>query len=266
MVAVAQSRREFAQQSLAFIKKHGFDGLDLDWEYPANRGSPAGDRERFTLLVKQLRKTFDKDATECGGRKWLLTAAVGAGKEVIDSGYDVPAIAPCFDFISLMAYDFHGKLGGVTGHHSALFAHDGETGEQRYLNVDWAAQYWMQMGCPREKLVIGIPMFARTFKLRSPSANALGAPVLDAGEAGMYTREKGLLAYYEVYQLHKMAERDQWVAYEDIDSVREKARYVKVNGYGGVMTWCLDLDDFSGTLCGEGKYPLWSAVTAELLA
>ena len=42
-----------------------------------------------------------------------------------------------------------------------------------------------------------------------------------------------------------------------------QVRYVRANGYGGVMTWSLPLDDFTGKLCGQGRYPLWSAVNTE---
>ena len=52
MVATADSRQDFADHSLAFLKSRGFDGLDLDWEYPANRGSPPEDKNRFTRLVE----------------------------------------------------------------------------------------------------------------------------------------------------------------------------------------------------------------------
>ena len=54
MVASDASRREFATTTVDFLRKHGFDGLDLDWEYPANRGSPASDRGRFIELLKVL--------------------------------------------------------------------------------------------------------------------------------------------------------------------------------------------------------------------
>ena len=63
---------------------------------------------------------------------------------------------------------------------------------------DWAARYWVSKGCPKDKLVIGIPTYARTFTLRSSSDSSLGALVTGGGAAGTYTREGGFLAYYEV--------------------------------------------------------------------
>lgn len=52
MVATQGSRQEFATSTVKFLRDHGFDGLDLDWEYPAGRGSPPGDKQKFVELVK----------------------------------------------------------------------------------------------------------------------------------------------------------------------------------------------------------------------
>ena len=63
---------------------------------------------------------------------------------------------------------------------------------------DWAAGYLVSRGCPKHKLVIGIPTYARTFTLRSSADTSLGAPASGGGAAGTYTREEGFLSYYEV--------------------------------------------------------------------
>ena len=47
-------RRTFARSALGFIRRHNFDGLDLDWEYPGKRGGAEQDKDNFILLIQEL--------------------------------------------------------------------------------------------------------------------------------------------------------------------------------------------------------------------
>ena len=75
MVATPTSRDHFISTSIDFLRERNFDGLDLDWEYPADRGSPPEDRARFTALVQELRAAFDAEGQGTNRPPLLLTAA-----------------------------------------------------------------------------------------------------------------------------------------------------------------------------------------------
>lgn len=107
LVRSANSRAKFVAHVSKFIEKYGFDGLDLDWEYPVcwqvdcKKGNK-DEKEGFTELVKLLSEEFKP-------RGWLLSSAVSPSITVIDAGYDVPKLAEYFDWIAVMTYDFHGQ-------------------------------------------------------------------------------------------------------------------------------------------------------------
>jgi len=269
------SRQTFIFSAIPYLRKHNFDGLDVDWEYPKS-----SDRDNFVAYLKELKESFDYEAAETGNERLLLSAAVPVGPDNVRGGYDVPAVSKYLDFINLMAYDFHGKWEKQAGHNAPLFAPSSDSEWRKQLSVSFAAKMWTRLGTPKEKLVIGMPTYGRSFTLSDPSQYLVNSPAKDGGEAGEYTREAGFLAYYEVcdmmiegasyiwddeMKVPYLVQGDQWVGFDDERSIRNKMDWVKTNGYGGAMVWSVDMDDFNGTVCGSGvKYPLIGAMREEL--
>ncbi|BFZ13108.1 hypothetical protein BsWGS_16147 [Bradybaena similaris] len=275
MTANKDNLAEFINTTIPFLRSRNFDGLDLDWEYPNSGANPAEDKQRYAMLCEELRAAFEKEAS--GDRRLLLTGAVAAGKYTIDTSYNVPRIAAAFDIIHIMTYDLRGTWNGKTGHHSPLKAGSWEANEERYLNIEWAANYWASLGAPKNKLAIGLPLYAKTFTLQSASRPEVGGPISGDGLPGKYTQQRGSLSYYEVCSLRNqsttyeirdqkvpyLVSGDQWVGYDSPASISEKVQFVLEQGFGGIMVWDLSMDDFSGRFCGQGSYPLVNAIHSQ---
>ncbi|XP_064085061.1 probable chitinase 10 [Macrobrachium nipponense] len=262
LVSSSASRQNFINHVIPFLKSYNFDGLDLDWEYPSS-----GDKANFALFVKELKTAFVPEGL-------LLTAAVGASEALAVSSYDVPTLSQYLDYIHLMTYDFHGSWEAFADHHSKLYNDGGN------LDADSTVKKWIASGASARKLVLGVPIYGRSFTLSS-SQKTPPAPASGGGNPGSITQEEGYLGYLEICQYIKSGwtvvkdssgargpyaySGNQWVGYDDVDMVRIKAQYVRAKGLGGTMVWAIDLADFKG-VCPLGRYPLLSAMKSELLS
>ncbi|XP_005939828.1 acidic mammalian chitinase [Haplochromis burtoni] len=269
MVARPESRAAFISSVISFLHTHNFDGLNLDWEYPGHNGSPVGDKEKFTLLVTELAKAFEDDAKDSGRSQLLLSASVAGIRQTIDRAYEVNKIAPHFDFINIMTYDFHGHWEAVTGHNSPLYSSSADPGSQIHYNINSSVFYWISLGAPSGKLLLGFPTYGRTYRLSS-GANGLGAPANGPADPGPYTQTAGFWAFYEICDFINTASvgwiseqevpyatyGSSWLGYDDKRSYSSKVQWMTANNLGGAHVWTLDMDDFSGYFCSAGTYPL----------
>ncbi|XP_078098073.1 acidic mammalian chitinase-like [Mustelus asterias] len=277
IAATETSRKHFSDAVVPFLRKHGFDGLDLDWRYPGYRGSKIEDKHHFTLLIKEIMEAFKAEVQTSGKARLLLTATVAANKIVVDAGYEVAEVSQYLDFMSVMTLHFNGVWNRFAGHNSPLYKGSVKHGQTIYFNVDYILKYWRDKGAPAEKLLVTFPTYGNSYTLKT-SKTGVGAPVSKGGEPGPYSGRRGFMAYREVCTFLKNATKqmiedqkvpyavkgDQWVGYDDPESFKTKAEWLKENKFGGATLWALDLDDSSGTQCNDGTYPLTKTLKTAL--
>lgn len=139
------------------------------------------------------------------------------------------------DFVNLMAYDYHfySLLLPLTGFNAPLYSNPSETGLWLTLNVNYSANYWMEKGMPRDKIVVGIPTYGHSFNLDNADNHGLAAPCNGYGSLGSagfvsYPMVCGFLELgaTKVFQNESRVpyafKDNEWISYDDAGSVAEK--------------------------------------------
>ena len=127
----ATLRGKLVNNLVNIVKKYNFNGFDLDWEYPAQRGGIPADKENFVLLLKELRENFDKHG-------FILCVSAGATEETAKISYNIKEISKYVHLIHLMTYQFHAPYDNkpkILGHNTPLYPASTENAEDKTLNV-----------------------------------------------------------------------------------------------------------------------------------
>jgi chitinase len=253
--ADAATRAQLAQSCVQFMTQNGFDGIDIDWEFPG-----ALDSGNFTALLQELRSQLDAQG-DADGRDYLLTIAAPAGSQNIVN-LQLALIHPCLDWINLMTYDFATASSHKTNFVAPLFTHEGA------LNVNAAVNSYLGAGVPADKIVLGVRLVGTGWQGVGSTNNGLyqtdtgPAPgtwdlpgAAPSGSFGYQDIEDNYLPGYtpswdreaQVPWLYN-ADAGIMISYEDPESLTAKANYVLSNQLGGAMIWELAADDDQDTL------------------
>ncbi|WP_354004734.1 glycosyl hydrolase family 18 protein [Vibrio stylophorae] len=194
----------FNASAVEFIRQYGFDGVDIDYEYPTSMtgaGNPndfdISDKCRgqlwsnYMVMMEDLRVKLDA-AGKQDGRKYMLTIAAPASGYLL-RGMEDMAMGDVLDYVNIMSYDLHGAWNEYVGPQAALFD-DGKDGELAaagvystaqyqnigYLNVAWAYHYFRGAFNPSQ-INIGVPYYTRGWQGVSGGTNGMwGSSVLPA--------------------------------------------------------------------------------------
>lgn len=265
LAAEASSRTRFVGQCMKLIRDYGFDGIDLDWEYPGfadHNGTPS-DKNNFTALLSELR-----DSIELYHPGKLITAALACGPERIDAGYDVPAISGLLDQLNLMTYDFHGSWDTYTGHNSPLYHYSAGDPDPVH-NCNGCVELWVERGAPRSKINIGAGFYGVSFA----GATSLGGTHSGYDEI-TWDEDDGKPMYYAIadrlstmrVEYDTVAEAAYaflpdggMVSYENERSLAAKAAYIVEQQLNGIIVW-----DMAGGLMADKTQPLVDVINEHL--
>jgi chitinase len=197
MASSEATRALFIRNLSQFVDQYQLDGADIDWEYPDVGQSG----QNFLALMTDLRIAMpDK----------LLTAAVVSYGD--DNGQGIPQEAfALMDFVNIMTYDGpdHGTL------------------EQ----FEKGLAYWRGRGLPKDKMVMGVPFYARPAEITYAKLTA-------------YDPAAALVDSFEYY--------GQIQNYNGIPTIQAKTR-IAMDQAGGIMFWALDHD-------AQGEFSLVNAI------
>ncbi|MEK3884565.1 glycosyl hydrolase family 18 protein [Paenibacillus sp. PL2-23] len=250
------SRTAFAESAVAFITRYGFDGVDIDWEYPvaggeASNAKRAEDKQNFTLLLKKLREKLDAQGKK-DGKSYLLSIA-GASGSFYRSNVELSKLQQYVDFVQVMSYDFHGIWDSKTGLNAPLHRDPGSVFAHE-SSVEDAMQGYMKAGVPPSKLVMGVPFYGYKYDAVTHTNKGLyqsfkGGKSVTYGQIMSSYLGKGYTRYlHPVSKVPYLFNGTSFISYDDPESIGYKAAYIKANGLAGAMIWSLTHDSDDGAL------------------
>lgn len=237
-------REHFASTAVTILKDCGFDGLDIDWEYPQS----SQEAENYVVLLETTRETLDKYAASqrLPAGTFQLTVACPAGPQNYEK-LKIKAMDQYLDFWNLMAYDYSGSWDQCAGHQANVFpCHSCK--EATPFSTDAAVKHYMKQGVDSTKLVIGCPLYGRQFVgvegQGKPGDRFTGGVGQGSWENGVWDWKalprEGARVHTEKDYIasHSFDPSSRTLVSFDNDEIIEmKADWVRKERLGGIMWW-----------------------------
>lgn len=246
------SREKFAKSAVTLMKSYGFDGIDIDWEFPGQRAEDnvfrPSDKENFTLLLGELRKQLEIEGN-ADNTTYLLTIAAGADQLYINHT-DLKNASKYLDFINVMCYDFYNGWFYQTGHHANLYPSNQEKfgGD----SVSETIARYMDLGIPANKIILGIPFYGRKWNKVSLQNNGLyesaqtGSEIVASWKIAEEIKSGKFQKLYDNSAKASYlwnAQDSVFISYETPIEIKLKSEFIKKKGLGGAMFWEYSLDN-----------------------
>ncbi|KAM5531156.1 hypothetical protein V8D89_015177 [Ganoderma adspersum] len=233
-------RQQFVTSAVQLVEDYGFDGIDIDFEYPTTDALGSG----FSSLITELRTAFDNLATRKGDAvPYQITIATSAGLANYEN-LKFSEMDSKLSFWNLMAYDYAGSWLTWSDNQANLYG-----GARTNVSTDKAVKDYVSRGATISKINMGIPLYGRAFEETAglgQSYNGIGPGTV---EAGVYSYKFLPLAgatvtenTTDVSSYSYDSSKQELVSYDTPDIAKLKAQYVEAQGLAGSMFWDLSTD------------------------
>ena len=224
----------FASNVVKLINEVGFDGVDIDWEWPSSAQAPT-----FTTFIKTINQKV-----KANNPNHLVTAACGSYQS---TRYDLANSKQYLDYVNLMTYDMQTS---AASHHNALYY----SSNNKSYYTDGSVTAYLKL-VSANKLVLGIPFYGRE---ATGATTGMGSGKFSTSRTHTYIYNTYLSttenrAKYRVWDdVAKVPyiydkENGVVITYDDEQSITIKCDYAKTKGLAGVMYW-QDSQDMGNTL------------------
>lgn len=230
----------FANNIVAKINQYGFDGVDLDWEFPES-----SQKTWFTELARVVR-----EKVKANNPHHLVTAAVGGGMWQ-PPRYDLTNSKAYLDYINLMCYDMVQSDGSYqNGLYRTTSYHDNVNKVGRTYTTSCSVKESVDFiksnySISNEKIVVGVPFYAVKQTRSYDDVNGTWSAWKKSSSPG-YTTVKGLLSNNDyTYRFDNNAkvpyiiknDGTEFYSFDDPTSIACKCEYIIEQELGGMMYW-----------------------------
>jgi len=236
-MSTPELREIFIDNIISICETYNYDGVDIDWEQPAN----ATEKNNLTTFIAELRQAFNDLYPD-----WIISMAVPVSNW---SGqyYDFNQLKQSVDFFNAMTYDIHGAWTDHAGHNSPLYqSPPGDPDGSVNTGINYLVN---TRGIESQKVNVGIPFYGKEYNASDINQAFTGDVV-----SRLYNEYHGLInngwnyiwdSNGQVPYLQNTSQ-NKIITIDDSLSVSIKSGYAISNNLGGLMIWALGYDYIEG--------------------
>ncbi|KAJ7140504.1 hypothetical protein C8R43DRAFT_892711, partial [Mycena crocata] len=226
----------FISSTLNTLQAYGFDGIDVDWEYPAayDRGGAPADKANYVTFMSKVKAAFKP-------RGYGLTFTAPSSFWYLQH-FDLPGLMQYADWVNIMTYDLHGA--------SHIFTWDGTDpyigplvlAHTNLTEISMTLSLFNNVGVDPSQIVLGIGFYGRSFQLADPGCSSPGCAFVGGADPGPCSANSGTLMFSEIETIISQNgiqpvfdeaaavkyitwNNDQWVSYDDAQTLQMKVNY-----------------------------------------